>query len=254
MRVGIVNLMPQAERYEQMLRGALARAHALHPGAALSLTFIRLAHHAYRSSDADHLRTHYVDYATAVARGPLDRLLVTGAPVEELPFSAVRYWPELRAILLSARETIPSTLGVCWGGMALAELLGVAKSVRPSKLLGIYPVAATRTGTDEAVYAQSRHAAITDATLEAAERAGRVRLVAYGAASGYTIFASTDGRYLAHLGHPEYDPGRLLEEYERDRHAGRTDVAAPEGVSQWASRARDDGARFLAGWLWPSPP
>ena len=64
--------------------------------------------------------------------------------------------------------------------------------------------------------------------MEAASADGRVRLLAHSAAAGYSIFESRDRRYLMHLGHPEYEPERLVFEYERDRAVGRHDVQAPQ--------------------------
>ncbi len=67
-----------------------------------------------------------------------DGLILTGAPVEELPYHQVAYWGELTAILTHAHVAVPSTLGLCWGGMALAQLLGIDKQTLPSKLFGAF--------------------------------------------------------------------------------------------------------------------
>jgi homoserine O-succinyltransferase len=252
LRVGIINLMPTAEVYEPMLLGPLgASEHCVEP------SWIRLATHSYASSDLAHLERWYVSFEQALAAG-LDGLLLTGAPVEELPYQDVRYWDELREILVLARRALRSTLGLCWGGMALGKLLGLEKAGFQHKLFGVYPLARRVTGRalfdDESasfLCAQSRHAGIEDAALEAAARAGEVHLLAHSADAGYTIFESADGRYLAHLGHPEYAPARLAFEYQRDRRLGRADVAAPHAVDLERAEAvaLPPGRRFLTGWL-----
>jgi homoserine O-succinyltransferase len=219
--------------------------------------WIRLHTHSYASSDLLHLERWYVPFERALAEG-LDGLLLTGAPVEELAYDDVRYWSELREILLVARASIASTLGLCWGGMALGKLLGIEKAGYPHKLFGVYPLARRAHGralfddaSDSLVCAQSRHAGIDDAALEAVERAGMVHLLAHSAEGGYTIFESADRRYLAHLGHPEYAPARLAFEYQRDRRLGRADVAAPHEVDLEHAEAvaLPHGRRFLTGWL-----
>src|SRR3954470_289825 len=94
LRIGIINIMPRAETYERNL--LLPLAHSALPVAPV---WIRLASHSYGSSDARHIDRHYLTFDRAIEAGPLDGLIVTGAPVEELPFSAIHYWPELSEIL-----------------------------------------------------------------------------------------------------------------------------------------------------------
>jgi homoserine O-succinyltransferase len=251
-RIGIINLMPAAELYEPMLLAPLAASELL-----VVPAWIRLHSHSYQSTDLAHLERWYVPFERALAPG-LSGLVLTGAPVEELAYEDVRYWGELAELLRVARHEVNSTLGLCWGGMALGKLLGIEKASFAHKLLGVYPLARCTQGrvlfddTSESFdCAQSRHAGIDDAVLEAAERAGTVHLLAHSASSGYTIFESTDRRYLAHLGHPEYTPARLAFEYQRDRQLGRSDVPPPWGVdlAQAEPHALPHGRRFLTGWL-----
>jgi homoserine O-succinyltransferase len=244
LRIGVINLMPRAGAYEPLLRGVLHDA---------ELVFIRLRTHAYGSSE---LASGYTYFDEAQARGPLDGLLLTGAPVEDLTFDEVRYWPELRAILTSARATIPSTLGLCWGGMALAELLGIGKVRFRKRLFGRYPLVALQASPlmppgEPLWYVQSRHAGLHSGLLESAVRKGEVRVLAYSELFGYTVFESADGRFIGHLGHPEYTPARLVEEYRHDQALGRRDVEPPRGIDleQPELGYRSHGALFFAHWL-----
>jgi homoserine O-succinyltransferase len=247
LRIAVINLMPKAEAYEPLLRAVLAEA---------ELVFVRLRGHVYASSEQIKLASEYVYFEQARAAGPLDGLVVTGTPVEELAFEDVHYWPELREILSYAREAIPSTLGLCWGGMALAELLGIGKVRFRKKLFGSFPLIALEASPlmppgEPLWYAQSRHAGVHVGALESAVRNGSVRVLAYSELFGYTVFESSDGRYLIHLGHPEYTPERLVEEYRRDRALERSDVGAPQGIDLEEPQRgyRSHGARFFAHWL-----
>jgi len=253
LRVGIINIMPRAETYEANLLRPLARAASL-----VSPVWIRLQSHAYGSSDAQHIARRYVTYEQASIVAPLDGVILTGAPVEELPFEDVHYWPELAAILRDARARVPSTLGLCWGGLALAKQLELDKQRFPKKLFGVYqnrnlaPNAGVLGDSDDLFWcAHSRHSGISDEVLEGAARDGRVTLLSHARDTGYSIFEGTDGRYLMHLGHPEYDARRLAFEWERDQTLGRADVDPPRNFDPHApaNTWRSHRATFFSQWL-----
>ncbi|MET0342088.1 MAG: homoserine O-succinyltransferase [Polyangiales bacterium] len=257
LRVGVINLMPEAERYEAMLSRVLGRAAFHLPDArdakdahAVQPVWIRLRDARYASSDHDHLARTYRSFGETDDDEKLDGLIVTGAPVETLPYEDVFYFRELATIAGAARTRGLPTLGLCWGGLALGKLLGIEKVRYAQKLFGVYPLRMRDDGSTVHC-AQSRHAGIDDAVLEHAEARGEVRLLAHGAQSGYSVFESADGLWTAHLGHPEYELARLVFEYRRDRAAGRTDVIAPVGVDLTdPPRAPEThGPRFFAAWL-----
>ncbi len=253
-RVGVINLMPEAEHYEPMLARALdhgaQRTSSADGPLALQLPWIRLREARYASSDRDHLARHYRTWSEAGRGHGLDGLIVTGAPVETLPYDEVYYFRELSEVVGDARAQGISVLGLCWGGLALAKMVGIEKVHYPTKLFGVYPMQMQDDGS--LVHcAQSRHAGIADRTLEAAAADGVVRLGAHGAEGGYSVFSSADGLLTMHLGHPEYVLSRLVFEYRRDRAAGRTDVSAPVGVdlTDPPRAAETHGPRFFADWL-----
>jgi homoserine O-succinyltransferase/O-acetyltransferase len=229
--LGIVNLMPRAETYEVTLLRALTAAER-----AFEPVWLRLETPAYASSDRARIEQVYVPLSAALDSAALDALIVSGAPVEELPYEAVTYWPELSEQLLRARSAVRSTLGLCWGGMALARLLGVEKVVFSEKLFGVYPLSPR--GPEHAVVRalgpallcpQSRHSGLDPVSLAAAAARGAVRLIAGSDVAGEVILESADARFLMHVGHPEYETQRLALEYRRDAAAGRTDVGLPHG-------------------------
>ena len=252
LRIGIINIMPRAESYEPYLRRPLAGS-----AAPIELAWIRLESHVYSSSDREHIGRSYRTFDQTVAEGPLDGLVLTGAPVEELSYDAITYWPELSAILAFGRQTIRSTLGLCWGGMALAKQLGIEKRSFPRKVFGVFEnrklvPGGGLLGPGERFWcAQSRHSGIADGVLEDAREAGALVLLSHAPETGYTVFATPEHSFVMHLGHPEYEPSRLIEEWQRDARLGRTDVEPPRNfdlgapVNTW----RPHRAAFFSGWV-----
>lgn len=254
-RVGVINLMPRLETYEPSLLALFAAS-----GVAVEPVWVRLESHAYRSSDPAHLAAHYRSYDRVRAEGPIDGLLLTGAPVEHLPLSEVRYWPELSTILDDARASLAGTLGICWGAMALGEREGLRKDVFARKIFGVFehaltPAARGHLGLEGATFAcpQSRFAGFDRDELARGEADGRVVSLGDGGDAGPTLLATADGRVTMHLGHPEYDADRIGYEWRRDRAAGRTDVDPPRGydvdVDRPAFDWAHDSAAFARGWL-----
>ena len=252
LRIGIINIMPLGMQYEFNLLPPLG----LSP-LQIEPIWIRLASHDYKTWDHEHLDELYVSWEQANATAPLDGLIITGAPVEHLPYEQVHYWAELSELVAVARSACASTLGLCWAGFALAYLAGVDKTAFEQKLFGVFPMRSlvpghALMGTQDDVFfcPQSRHAGLDDGAMEAAQRQGRLRLLAHGEDVGYTIFETTDQRQLMHLGHPEYNSGRLLAEMERDR--ARGDVPPPLNFDADAPQTlwRSHRNLFFQQWLW----
>ncbi|GBU21921.1 homoserine O-succinyltransferase [Fibrobacteres bacterium R8-0-B4] len=232
LRIGILNIMPKAQTYEFSLLQPLGRSVM-----QIEPVWIRLRTHNYTSSDQTHLEKLYVSFEEAVARSRLDGLIVTGAPVEDIPFEEVSYWEEIQRILKYARKNVASTLGICWGGLALAKYLGIDKVAYAKKVFGVYKTVNLNhdhriTGEMDDWFwcPQSRHSGIEDTVLERERDKGGVNLLAHAEGAGYVIFESSDTRFLIHLGHPEYEPERLIEEYNRDAAKRRADVEPPKNV------------------------
>ncbi len=175
-----------------------------------------------------------------------------------MDFEQVFYWRELLGILEHCQINSQSVLGMCWGGLALANMMGIEKIRYPRKLFGVFetrnldPEHPIMCDQDDVFWCpQSRHAGVDDATMEAAASRGEVSLLAHAPESGYTIFESGDGKLLAHLGHPEYRAMRLVDEYRRDAERGRQDVGAPVNLSLAApqNRWRSHRNEFFRRWV-----
>ena len=252
LRIGILNIMPLGKQYEFNL---------LHPLGLSPLQiepiWIRLKTHLYKTWDISHLDKLYVDWEQAMSPEPLDGLIITGAPVEHLPFEQVNYWTELVDLITESRKRCASTLGLCWAGFAMAYLQGVEKQNFAKKIFGVFPMRSLVPGhplmgtqDDNFVCPQSRYAGLPDEQMEAAEKDGRLRLLAHGNKVGYTIFETPDQRQLMHLGHPEYNAGRILSEMQRDKERG--DVPPPENfdpknpLTSWRSHRN----LLFQQWLW----
>ncbi|MBD3316887.1 MAG: homoserine O-succinyltransferase [Chitinivibrionales bacterium] len=253
LRIGILNIMPMADTYEFSLLFPLGRSVI-----QIEPVWLRLKTHAYKSTDQDHLESLYVSFDEAIAGGGLDGLILTGAPVEEMPFEKVTYWSEVKEILAYARTNISSTLGICWGGLALAKFIGIDKIAFARKLFGIFETRNIHrthrvTGEMDDVFwcPQSRYSGIPDNVLENEQRKGNVTLLAHSEEAGYVIFESADKRFMMHLGHHEYEADRLVEEYQRDKAKGRTDVDPPVNLdpANPVNRWRGQSLEFFAQWI-----
>ena len=251
LRIGILNIMPLGEKYEFNI---------LHPlGLSvlqLEPVWIRLESHSYKSWEPKHVADIYVTYKEAMRDQSLDGLILTGAPVETVDFEDVYYWEEIKTILSDARKNIPSTLGLCWAGFVMAYLEGVKKINYDHKLFGVFelknlaPDHPIMGELDDVFFCpQSRQAGMPDEAMEEASESGRLKLLAYGPEAGYSIFSTTDERFIAHTGHPEYNATRLAEEAKRDH--GNPEVPAPANfdfnnpLNLWRSHRNT----FFAQWV-----
>ncbi|MFC5286505.1 homoserine O-succinyltransferase [Actinokineospora guangxiensis] len=246
-RVGLLNLMPKAAEFERMLTPQFAGSAPVEP------VWLRMPGRTYRHDDPADLG-HYVDLAEM---GELDAVVVTGAAVEHLPFSQVRFLGEVDALLAYADVRDLPVLGLCWGGLAVGHLrLGVGSHVHDTKVTGAYetdllvadhPIG---DGLDDRFWtAHSRMAGFDEDDVAAAEAAGRVRVLGRAPAPAGTVIAeSADHRLLMHIGHPEYDGARMAYEYARDSAAGPVpppaNVVLDDPVCRWRSHSRT----FFANW------
>jgi len=215
LRIAIVNLMPTKINTETQLLRLLGSTPL-----QLEISLLRMGSHDSRNTSTEHLDSFYRTFDD-VASQKFDGLVVTGAPVERLPFEEVDYWPELCELLDWSLHNVFSTLHLCWGAQAaLWRHHGVPKHPLAEKMSGVFahrvlaPQEQIVSGFDETFLApHSRHTEIRAGDVRAVE--GLV-LVAESAEAGVYLVASRDGRQLYVTGHPEYDRLTLQAEYERD--------------------------------------
>jgi homoserine O-succinyltransferase len=215
LRVALLNLMPTKIQTETQLLRLLGNT-----ALQVEVTLLHTASHASKNTPAEHLLNHYKSLAQ-IKRRKFDGLIITGAPVETLPFEQVDYWPELQDLMDWAKANVFSTFHICWGAQAgLYHHYGIPKYPLPEKMFGIFPHMVKHRehklmrGFDDVFYApHSRHTEIRRADVE---RAGGLTILAESDAAGVYILASNDGRNVFVTGHSEYDPLTLKGEYDRD--------------------------------------
>ncbi|GLH65778.1 homoserine O-acetyltransferase MetA [Geothrix edaphica] len=215
LRIAILNLMPTKIATETQLLRLLGNTPL-----QVEVTLLHTASHEAKNTPAEHLLEHYVSFAE-VRDQTFDGLIVTGAPVETLPFEAVDYWPELAELLDWARTNVFSSLFICWGAQAaLHRYYGVPKHPLAEKLFGVFPHRTLARherivqGFDDVFFApHSRH---TETRREDILAEPRLELLAESDEAGVYLIQSADRRQVFVTGHSEYDPGTLQGEYARD--------------------------------------
>jgi homoserine O-succinyltransferase len=215
LRVAILNLMPTKIQTETQLLRLLGNTPL-----QVEVTLLHTATHQSKNTPAEHLLNHYKSFSQ-VKRQKFDGLIITGAPVETLPFEQVDYWPELQDLMDWAKESVFSTFHICWGAQAgLYHLYGIPKYPLPKKMFGIFPHKVQHRehklmrGFDDVFYApHSRYTEIRRADVDAS---GKLTVLAESEEAGIYVLASNDGRNAFVTGHSEYDPLTLKGEYDRD--------------------------------------
>jgi len=186
----------------------------------VDITFIRMGTHESKNTPSEHLDAFY-ESLDDVLHERFDGLVITGAPVETLPFQDVDYWPELVRLMDWSRTNVWSTLHICWGAQAaLYHHFQVPKYAAPCKVFGLFPhkvlepLEPILRGFDEVFMApHSRHTEVRRADIEAVKN---LKLLAVSDEAGVYMATSDDGRMVFVTGHPEYDRLTLKAEYDRD--------------------------------------
>ena len=219
LRVAILNLMPtKIETETQILR--------LLGNSALQVEITLLGTESYqpRNTSSEHLLAHYRTWEQ-VCKEKFDGLVITGAPVENLPFEEVEYWHELCDIMDWAESNVFSTIYICWGAQAgLYHRYRIPKYPLPRKMFGVFEHRVLvkdeklLRGFDDTFLApHSRH---TEVRLEDIQKTEALKLLAASETAGVYLAASSDGRHVFVTGHSEYDPLTLKSEYDRDVQRG----------------------------------
>lgn len=254
LRVLFLNLMPMKQTTELDFIRVLAPFEG-----AVELIPMKIAGQTYKHASPEYMNAFYRDFE-ALQDDCYDGLIVTGAPVEQMPFENVRYWPQLCRIFSWARKNVRSTLYICWGAQAgLFYHHGISKHPIPEKMFGIFPQQIL--APQEKLFAgagpsilmpQSRHTEVreTDIALKP-----ELRVLARSEESGVAIVKTRGRNEIFVTGHLEYAALTLHNEYGRDRSRGLhilppahyypSDNASLAPAFTW----RADALRFYQNWL-----
>lgn len=216
----ILNLMPQKIVTETQLLRLLANTPL-----QLEVEFLYMTTHRSKTTHEAHMEQFYKTFEQVRDRF-FDGLIITGAPVENLPFEEVDYWQELVKVIEWSKEHVYSTLHICWGAQAgLYARYGVQKEGMSRKLSGVYSQQVTQTnsplmrGFDDIFFAP--HSRYTEVKEEAIADLPHLEVLASGSEVGMSLLASSDLREVYSFGHLEYDRDTLAKEYHRDLLAGK---------------------------------
>ena len=208
LQILLVNLMPTKEVTETQILRALSNSPL-----QVNLTLLHTASRKSKNVDEEYLETFYRTF-DEVKGEFFDGLIITGAPVELMPFEEVDYWDELVEIMNWSEEHVYSTFYICWGAQAGVYEHDIYND-RPLLLRGF----------DERFWMpHSRH---TTVSLEQIKENKELELLAGSEPTGAAIVRSLDNKHIFIFGHAEYDWDTLNREYERDVAKG-DDIAVPE--------------------------
>ena len=222
----LLNLMPTKIDTETQLSRLLGNTPL-----QVELTLARVGSHESKNTPEEHMLAFYKNFDD-VAHLNFDGMIITGAPVEHLPFEEVDYWDELCRIMDWSKTHVHSTFHICWGAQAaLYHHFGIEKRPLPEKMFGVFPhrVEYKRSilfrGFDDVFMApHSRHTTIERADIE---NVSALRILASSDEAGVYAVSTENGRQIFVTGHSEYDAGTLEREYKRDVQAGKP-IAVPK--------------------------
>lgn len=254
LRIVILNLMPLKITTETDLVRLLSNSPL-----QIELSFMKLKSHTPKNTPIEHMKAFYKDFE--LMRGErFDGMIITGAPVEQMPFEEVSYWPEVSAIFDWARTHVTSTLYICWAAQAgLYHYYGVPKHDLDKKMFGIFehhvnrPLLPIFRGFDDVFHVpHSRH---TEVRREDIERCPELDIISESPESGVYMVMARGGREIFVTGHSEYSPYTLDGEYKRDLGKGlpiemprnyyRDDDPSQPPLVRWRSHAN----LLFANWL-----
>jgi homoserine O-succinyltransferase len=222
LRFGLLNLMPKKIQTENQFARLLGATPI-----QIELSLIRMSEHETRNTAAEHMAEFYRPFQEVKASGEkFDGLIITGAPIEHLPFEEVTYWDELKEVFEWTQTSVQSTFGVCWGGMAMINYFhGVQKHILSDKAFGCVrhtncqPASPYLRGfSDDLVMPVSRW---TEMRRDEIEPIDGLNILLDSAETGPALVEDPAHRALYIFNHFEYDSGTLKEEYDRDVAAGK---------------------------------
>lgn len=247
LKVLILNLMPTKIVTETQLLRKLSNTPL-----QIQVELLQTASYVGHYTDVSHLQSFYTTFER-IRDNKYDGMIITGAPVENMEFEEVDYWPELCTIMEWSKTHVHSTFHVCWGAQAAFYYhYGIPKCALDKKLFGVFPHRALKPnsplfrGFDDVFYVpHSRH---TENRAEDILEIPALELLAVSEEAGVFAVKSRDNRQFFITGHPEYDPDTLAREYHRDvdkglpidvpKHYFPDDDPTKEPIVRWRSAAQ----------------
>ena len=219
LEIVLLNLMPTKIVTETQLSRMLGNTPL-----QVHLELMMLSTHKAKNTPEEHLLAFYKTFEELKDR-KFDGMVITGAPVENMPFENVNYWKELTEIMEWSKDHVHSTFHICWGAQAgLYYHYGIQKYPLPEKMFGVfkhkadYKHAILLRGFDDEFWApHSRHTTIRREDIEAVPG---LKILASSEEAGVYIVMNKEGRQIFVTGHSEYDPDTLEREYLRDKYQG----------------------------------
>lgn len=225
LRILLLNLMPKKSETETQILRLLSNSPL-----QVDIELLQTASHISKNTPQEHLIKFYKKFDD-VKNQRFDGMIVTGAPVEMLPFEQVDYWQELTQIFAWTKTNVYSTLYICWGAIAgLYYHYGIPRQIQEKKIFGIFPHTVLQPkhplvrGFDETFYVP--HSRYFDVPLQAVDACPDLTLLTLSHISGVHIVAANNGRDFFITGHSEYDRDTLANEYQRDIAKG-LDISVP---------------------------
>ena len=225
LQIVVLNLMPLKITTETDLVRLLSNTPL-----QIEINFMRLKSHTPKNTPVEHMQMFYKSFKELSIQ-KWDGMIVTGAPIELLPFEDVEYWEEIKTIFNWARTHVTSTLYICWAAQAgLYHFYHIPKHTLSEKKFGIfrqYPLIPDlpifRGFDDSFMMPHSRHTEVRRSDIE---KEPALQVIAESAESGVSMIMARGGREFFITGHLEYAPDTLDKEYKRD-FGKRQDVAKP---------------------------
>lgn len=219
LKIAIVNLMPTKEATEIQLLRLLGNTPL-----QIDISLVRMEHHESTHVSSQHLEKFYIP-SSDLLKNKYDGLIITGAPVEQIPFEEVDYWNELCKIMDWAQENVFSTLYICWGAQAgLYHKYKIQKHVLNQKMFGLYRnhrvvrADPLMRGFDDVFFIPtSRHTTVSREDILNEED---LEILAENSDGDVTLCKSKNNRSIFMTGHLEYDTDTLANEYFRDKNKG----------------------------------
>ena len=219
LRILVLNLMPTKIVTETQLARVLGNTPL-----QVEMELLKTSTHTAKNTAPEHMLAFYKTF-DQVKDQKFDGMVITGAPVENMPFEEVSYWPELCEIMEWSKTHVTSTLHICWGAQAgLYYHYGIDKVPLPEKMFGIFPHKVTHTGSilfrgfdDVFMIPHSRHTTVRREDVVAVEG---LKILSESDEAGLFALSTDKGRQIFIMGHAEYDADTLAKEYFRDKNQG----------------------------------